>query len=255
MRVNSQSYIHDTALVRDSELGNVKLFRNSVVLASVLGDGCTIGDDTNVERCQFENNVIINRRSFVNDSKIGMFSYAGINLTMNWTILGRFCSIGRNVDIGGFDHEYHKVTTMPHFRWNQMSQGGGKIPDKMINDHCKIGNDVWIAAGAHILHKVTIGDGAIIGAGAVVTHDVPPYAIAVGVPAKIIGYRFEEKYRKALLELKWWNWPLKIIKQNMDMFMDSEVNEKTIKQMKEINNNLIKESPDTYTPMTSIFES
>ena len=231
MNISEKVFVHGTAQVKDSNLGNVKLFRNSVVIGSVLNDGCTVGDDSNVERCQFENNVIINRRSFVNDSHIGMFSYAGINLTMNWTKLGRFCSIGRNVDIGGFDHDYHKVTTMPHFRWNQMSKGGGKIPDKMSNDYCHIGNDVWIAAGAQVLHKVSIGDGAIIGAGAVVTHDVPPYAIAVGVPAKIIGYRFEEKYRIALLEIKWWNWPLNVIEQNMDMLMDSDVNDETIAKM------------------------
>lgn len=222
---------HDTAQVKDSILGAVKLFRNSVVINSCLRDGCTVGDDSNVEYCDFENNVIINRRSFVNNSVIGMFSYAGINLTMNWTKLGRFCSIGRNVDIGGFDHDYHKVTTMPQFRWNQMCQGGGKIPDKMTNEHCIIGNDVWIAAGAQVLHKASIGDGAIIGGGAVVTHDIPPYAIAVGVPAKIIGYRFDEKYIERLLEIKWWNWPINVIKEHMPMLMDSEVNDTTIDNM------------------------
>ena len=64
-----------------------------------------------------------------------------------------------------------------------------KIKDHS-NDYCIVGNDVWVAAGAQVLHKVKIGDGAVIGGGAVVTHDVPPYAIVVGIPARIIGYRW-----------------------------------------------------------------
>lgn len=234
-KISNKAFLDSTAQVKDSELGAVKLYRNSVVIGSKLDDGCTVGNDSNVERCVFENNVIINRRSFVNDSLIGMYSYAGINLTMNWTKLGRFCSIGRNVDIGGFDHDYRKVTTMPQFRWNQMENGGGKITSHKKHDHCIIGNDVWIAAGAQILHKAKIGDGAIVGGGAVVTHDIPPYAIAVGVPAKIIGFRFEEKYIKDLLEIQWWNWPLSVIMEHMQKLIHSNVNEETIEIMKEIN--------------------
>ena len=235
----TKSFIDPTAQVRDSELGVVKLFRNSVVIGSKLADGCTVGNDSNVERCQFENNVIINRRSFVNDSQIGMYSYAGINLTMNWTKLGRFCSLGRNVDIGGFNHDYHKVTTMPQFRWNQMANGGGKIPDVMNHDYCEIGNDVWIAAGAQVLHKAKIGDGAIVGGGAVVTHDVPPYAIAVGIPAKIIGFRFEQKFIDELLDIQWWSWPLPVILENMQKLIHTDVNEETIAMMRELSATLL----------------
>lgn len=239
--MESRSFIDPSAQVKDSELGQVKLFRNSVVIGSKLADGCTVGNDSNVERCQFENNVIINRRSFVNDSQIGMYSYAGINLTMNWTKLGRFCSLGRNVDIGGFDHDYHKVTTMPQFRWNQMAKGGGKIPDVMNHDYCMIGNDVWIAAGAQVLHKAKIGDGAIVGGGAVVTHDVPPYAIAVGIPAKIIGFRFEQKFIDELLDIQWWNWPLPVILENMQTLIHADVNDETISMMREIDKRIEKQ--------------
>jgi len=239
MKNESKGYIDTTSKVKDSKLGTIKLFRNSVVIDSILSDGCTVGNDSNVERCQFENNVIINRRSFVNDSQIGRCSYAGINLTMNWTKMGRFCSIGRNVDIGGFDHDYHKVTTMPQFRWNQMINGGGKIPDVMQHDYCLIGNDVWIAAGAQILHKASIGDGAIVGGGAVVTHDIPPYAIAVGVPAKVIGYRFEKKYVDALLDIQWWNWPFNVILNNMQILIHNDVNEETIILMQNIAKKII----------------
>ncbi len=74
-----------------------------------------------------------------------------------------------------------------------------------------IGNDVWIGYRAFIKAGVTVGDGAVIGAGAVVTKDVEPYSIVGGVPAKIIRYRFEENIRKQLLDLKWWDLPEKFI--------------------------------------------
>ena len=76
-----------------------------------------------------------------------------------------------------------------------------------------IGNDVWIGDGAFIKNGVTIGDGAIIGARAVVTKDIPPYAIVVGVPAKILKYRFSEQIIDRLLNTKWWNLDDSIIKK------------------------------------------
>jgi acetyltransferase-like isoleucine patch superfamily enzyme len=67
-----------------------------------------------------------------------------------------------------------------------------------------IGNDVWIGTGAIILRGLSVGDGAVIGAGAVVTKDVPPYAIVAGNPARVIKYRFEEAVIKRIQASKWW---------------------------------------------------
>ena len=234
-----ESFIHDTAQVKNSQLGNVKIFRNACVNDCVMADGCSVGDDTTIERCKFENNVAINRRSYVNDSIIGKYSYAGINLTMNFTKLGRFCSLGRNVDVGGFDHDYRKVTTMPEFRMNQLLNGGGKIPVAINHDLCEIGNDVWIAAGAQVLHKVKIGDGAVIGGGAVVTHDVPPYAIAVGIPAKVIGYRCPSEFIERLEKIQWWNWPDEVLRVNIDWLIHSDINEESVSRMETISQNIL----------------
>ena len=78
-----------------------------------------------------------------------------------------------------------------------------------------IGNDVWIGYEAVILSGVTIGDGAIIGARAVVTKDVPPYTIAGGVPAKAIRKRFSDDTVSALLKSKWWDWPEEKIQRSI----------------------------------------
>ncbi|MFH0749289.1 MAG: CatB-related O-acetyltransferase [Candidatus Bathyarchaeota archaeon] len=81
-----------------------------------------------------------------------------------------------------------------------------------------IGNDVWLGSSVIVLPNVTIGDGAIVGAGAVVTDNLPPYSISVGVPAKVIRFRYSMKQIEALLRIKWWNWSDKKIAENMDLF-------------------------------------
>ena len=80
-----------------------------------------------------------------------------------------------------------------------------------------IGNDVWIGYEAVIMAGVTIGDGAIIGARAVVTKDVPPYTIVGGVPAKQIRKRFSDETISELLNLKWWDWPIEKISRNIEL--------------------------------------
>lgn len=70
-----------------------------------------------------------------------------------------------------------------------------------------IGNDVWLGASAQVMSGVTIGDGVVVGAGAIVTHDVPAYAVVGGNPARLIRYRFNPETISDLLALRWWNWP------------------------------------------------
>jgi len=85
----------------------------------------------------------------------------------------------------------------------------GKIEDDIeVKGPMIIGNDVWIGANALILPGVTIGHGAIIGAGSIVTKSVPPYAIVSGNPAEIVKYRFTHEEINELLDLQWWDWPI-----------------------------------------------
>ena len=84
-----------------------------------------------------------------------------------------------------------------------------------------IGHDVWIGAHAIILGGVTIGNGAVIAANAVVTKEVPAFSIVAGVPAKIIGSRFEPQIIEKIEELGWWDWPLEKIKQHKSLFFQN----------------------------------
>lgn len=237
--MNEKISIHDNAKWKNSQSdGKVTLYRNSIVENSFFGYNISVGDDTCIVNCKLENNISINRRCYINDSCIGGFTYFGINTTINFTNIGKFCSIARNVDIGGFNHDYCLVSTMPSFRFSQLTGGGEKIINHpKYKDLCNIGNDVWIAAGANVLHNVTIGDGAIVGAGAVVTKDVDPYTIVAGVPAKVIKLRFDKKYINELLEIRWWNWSPEKIKINYELIINSKMSDETIRQLKAIGKN------------------
>lgn len=85
-----------------------------------------------------------------------------------------------------------------------------------------VGNDVWIGSEAMIMPGVNIGDGAVIGARAVVTKDVQPYSVVVG-NNQVVRQRFSDKEIETLLNIQWWNWPIEHIKQAMKVMCSSQV--------------------------------
>ena len=133
--------------------------------------------------------------------------------------IGKFCSLANYVFIrSDANHPINYVSAYPF-----VDRTKDFISDKFYDAEIKllpihIGNDVWIGYRAIILPGVTIGDGAIIGAGAVVTKDVEPYTLVAGVPAKPIRKRFSNNIIKQLLEIKWWDWPIEKIKRNKKFF-------------------------------------
>jgi acetyltransferase-like isoleucine patch superfamily enzyme len=132
--------------------------------------------------------------------------------------IGKFCSIAPKVTIfGGGEHFINRTTTYPlRFVFNYSPEMNCN-EDATTKGQTQIGNDVWVGRGATILSGVKIGDGAVIGAEAVVTRDVPAYAVVAGNPAKIIKHRFQPETVQKLLELKWWDWEIDKILQNISV--------------------------------------
>ena len=152
------------------------------------------------------NNIVYENTQIIN-TKVGDYTYIGGSNKIQNATIGKFCSIGSEVLIGLGIHPTNLKSTYPGFYTNSEYYRVNKEYEfngdeyKQVN----IGNDVWIGTRATILDGVNIGDGAIIATGAVVTKDVPPYAIVGGVPATVIKYRFTEERIKELLNELWWD--------------------------------------------------
>lgn len=141
-------------------------------------------------------------------STIGNYNYFGPRTMINYAIIGNYCSIGPSVKIGQGDHSKDYITTYQ------------LISSRLIGHSLKtspalIGNDVWCGANAVIMQGVKIGNGAIIGANAVVTSNIPDYAVAVGVPAKVIKYRFDSSVIRVIKESNWYNYDIEKAKEQI----------------------------------------
>ncbi|WP_128153307.1 CatB-related O-acetyltransferase [Apibacter raozihei] len=139
-------------------------------------------------------------------------------------IIGKFCAIASGVTfiMNGANHLMESVTTYPFAifggDWSK-SMEGKDYPNK---GNTVIGNDVWIGYKATIMPGITIGDGAIIAAYAVVTKNVPPYSIVGGNPATMIKKRFTENQINHLLEIEWWNWDIEKITKHISVLTSNE---------------------------------
>lgn len=158
---------------------------------------------------------------------VGRFTY-GSPRFMLWTPderigIGAFCSIANDVTIfGGGEHHGEWVSTFPvRIAFGLASVGEEQNPTS--KGPTTIGNDVWIGHGATILSGVRIGDGAIIGARALVAKNVEPYQVVAGNPARPFKKRFTDAQIRALCEIAWWDWPLERIREHADLLNDSDV--------------------------------
>jgi acetyltransferase-like isoleucine patch superfamily enzyme len=121
-------------------------------------------------------------------------------------VVGAFCSIHAEARVlGGGEHAITRASTFP-LKARLFDPAERTAPDSVDKGPTVIGNDVYIGVGAIVLAGVTIGDGVVVGAGAVVRKSIPPYAVVVGNPARIVGFRFESEIRERLLALRWWEW-------------------------------------------------
>lgn len=139
-------------------------------------------------------------------------------------IIGKFCAIATGVQfmMSGANHPLHGFSTYPFGAFDGWKEDAPEAAWKSHGD-MRIGNDVWIGREAMIMPGVTIGDGAIIGARAVVTKDVPPYAVMAGNPAIVKKKRFDDATIAALLATAWWDWPAEKIARNLAAIAGADI--------------------------------
>lgn len=162
--------------------GNVKIGSRSVVSRGCkLSSGSVIGCGV-----KLSSNVI------VGGGKIGDYTAVNRNTIVDYAEIGNFCSIGPNCHIGPGFHAMEYVSQSQRL-YATRNILGVKPTFEPYKRKAIIGHDVWIGSSVIIMQGVKIGNGAIVGAGSVVTHDVPPYSIFVGNPARLLKYRFSQE--------------------------------------------------------------
>lgn len=199
----------------------------------------------NIKKTIFEGKNVVGRDVNIEKTYLGYGTYIGNESEIIKSKIGKYCSIGMRVKIIIGDHPIDYVTTHP-LAYSDIRKDVGFDYKKSIKKETirksekdyilTIGNDVWIGDGVSILNGVKIGDGAVLGAGSLITKDIEPYSVVVGVPGKEIKKRFSDGDIDILLKYQWWNRELKWIEENVDKFVDikefirfikrAEVNEK-----------------------------
>ena len=181
-------------------------------------------------------NIIIGDYTIYNDFAVEPRDFEKNNVLYHYPInrdkliIGKFCSIacGAKFIFNSANHSLSSLSSYPFpiffEEWDLDIKDITKAWDN--KGDIVIGNDVWIGYEAVILAGVTIGDGAVIGARAVVTKDIPPYTIVGGVPARPIRKRFSEEITDSLLKIKWWDWPKERIRGHI-----SDIQSGNIKNM------------------------
>ena len=200
--------------------------------------------ENSVERTVLTETPLVHECAEVTDSRLGRYTEVGAGSKLIETVLGdysylyggndviyteigKFCSIASNVRINPVNHPAFTRAASHHFTDRRAKFGFGeedmRVTEWRRENRVIIGNDVWIGHNAVIMGGVTIGDGAIVAAGAVVTHDVAPYEVVGGVPAQHIKMRFDEDTVRTLQEIRWWDWSHEEIKERVEDFCDLEL--------------------------------
>jgi phosphonate metabolism protein (transferase hexapeptide repeat family) len=165
-----------------------------------------------LKNCRIGRYASVGDRTVLREVTVGDFSYFERHAEAIYTDIGKFCSIAANTRINALEHPLerattHKVSYRPneYFRYLGVDQA---FRERRRQKRVTVGHDVWIGHGAVAMPGVDIGNGAVVGANAVVIRDVPAYAIVAGAPAELIRPRFPESVAGRLGDMAWWDWPL-----------------------------------------------
>lgn len=183
------------------------------------------GFSRGIQNVTFEGkNAVPDRCNFSGAIKIGYATTLGYNNLLGGTItIGKYCQLGADVALHATNHPMSYITTYINHNLFQ-----GSLKQLKDENEIKIGNDVWIGHGVIVVGNITIGNGAILAAGSVVTKDVPAYTIVAGVPAKAIRKRFSDSIIKEIEDLKWWDKSDEELEKNKSLFFKDFTNKESI---------------------------
>ena len=192
----AETFVHETMRLREANIGR----------------RCAVLQNTRVEY-----------------ASLGDYAYLGEDCDVADAVIGKFTAIANSVRIGAPNHpmgraSQHRFTYCPEYYEATTSRDRDFFAERR-GDRVIVGNDVWIGHAAILLPGVTVGDGAVIAAGAVVSRDVPPYTIVGGVPAKAIRQRFPDYIAASLRRIAWWDWPDEVIFERLSDFRSEAIEE------------------------------
>lgn len=170
----------------------------------------TIHPDCDIANCDFGVFVEIGRGSRILNSTFGNYSYCDRYADIANATIGKFANIAAHSRIGATDHPLH-TASCHHFLYRSASYWDDAGNDEAFFQHrasrrAYIGHDTWVGHGAMVKPEVTLGDGAVVASGAVVTKDVAPYMIVAGVPAMPLRERLSPALADRMIALAWWDW-------------------------------------------------
>jgi virginiamycin A acetyltransferase len=175
-------------------------------------------------------NIIVGDYTYFDDSRYGPDKFEEYNVLYNYDfskvklIIGKFCAIAAEVKfIMTGDHKLDAISTYPFPIFQHGWETVYDINDLPVKGDIIIGNDVWLGYDCLVKNGVSVGDGAIIAARAVVVKDVPPYAIVAGNPAKIVKMRFDAATIDRLLQIAWWDWDIEKINKNLSVICNLDI--------------------------------
>ena len=153
----------------------------------------------------------VGARTLIQETVVGDYSYASNDCDIIYSQIGKFCSLASHVRINPGNHPLWRAA-LHHFTYRSRSYNLHAEDDRGFFEWRRshpvvLGDDVWIGHGAILLPGVKVGTGAVVGAGAVVTKEVSPFTIVVGIPARTIRRRVSLDVENALMRIRWWDWP------------------------------------------------
>lgn len=160
--------------------------------------------------------------SVLTNVTLGDYSYCGRLSDIANTTVGKFSNIASLVRIGATDHPFDRAS-LHHFLYRSSkywdhAEDDAEFFERRATRRTVIGHDTWIGHGAQIKPDVSVGDGAVVASGAIVTRDVAPYSIVAGVPARVIRTRQSPEIAERLIALAWWDWDHETLGSRLDDF-------------------------------------